>query len=141
MGLAYLKCGVGGFLKHSPGGLVLIHGHPANEDIRRADGGKYPLRQSIGVEMANPGADSATRLLYDNSTLPGNSGSPVIGKGTTADQQSYAVKGIHVSAGAVAGSNSAQGLWNIQDWIPAYSTTVTLEKVGSANSKVSNFFM
>ena len=131
MGLAYLKCGVGGFLKHTPGGLVIIHGHPANKDIRREDGGKYPLRQSIGVEMANQGADSAVRLLYDNSTLPGNSGSPVIGRGNAADHQSYAVKGIHVSAELVAGSNSAQGLWNMDDWIPAYSTTVTLEKVGS----------
>ena len=78
-GLAYLEVGHGDFLDYDPNGLVQITGHPMNDDITREEGGKYPLRQSIGMEMVNNDEDSTTLLKYDADTLPGNSGSPVIG--------------------------------------------------------------
>ena len=54
-------------------------------------------------------------LCYDNDTLPGNSGSPVIGRGTR-DGSCYAVKGIHV-AGTEYDRNKAQGLQSLANWL------------------------
>ena len=79
-GLDYLEVGHGNFLKYVPHGLVIIWGHPANDDIKTEEGGKYPLRQSIGMEMVNNDADSTELLKYDADTLGGNSGSPLIGR-------------------------------------------------------------
>ena len=78
--LAYLEVGHGNFLKYVPHGQVIIWGHPANDDIKKEEGGKYPLRQSIGMEMVNNDADSTELLKYDADTLGGNSGSPLIGR-------------------------------------------------------------
>ena len=59
-------------------------------------------------------------LLYDNDTLKGNSGSPVIGR--AGDGQGYSVKGIHVRSFESDSTNGAQKIVNYQEWIDAGKT-------------------
>ena len=56
-------------------------------------------------------------LFYDNDTEPGNSGSPVIGRGDAALGQGYCVKGIHVQSFNEPTTNGAQKIHNIEKWI------------------------
>ena len=78
MGLAWLQCGNGEYLNHKPGDVVSIYGYPGKEATKN---GRRLLRPSCGKEMPPPGGASGF-LFYDNDTLPGNSGSPVIGRGS-----------------------------------------------------------
>ena len=71
-----------------------------------------PLRMSYGKEEEIPAAGSDF-LYYDNDTFPGNSGSPVIGRGSKNGD--YAVKGINIRGDV--GINTAQGLQKLKDWI------------------------
>ena len=112
MGLTWFQCGNGDYLNYIPGDVVSIYGYPGNEAF---ENGKRPLRMSYGKEMPPPGGAQGF-LFYDNDTLPGNSGSPVIGRGSKDGSYGYAVKGIHVTGGRKA--NKAQGLQKLSDWIP-----------------------
>ena len=119
LGLSWLQLGNGEYLDYKPGDVVSIFGYPGKE--AREDG-KRPLRMSYGKEMPPPedsDSDSDSDFLYyDNDTLPGNSGSPVIGRGSKNDNCDYAVKGIHVAGNNTEGYNKAQGLQKLSDWIP-----------------------
>ena len=118
--LGSLKCGEGEYLKPDPGEVVAIFGHPGKA-AREGDGKHLrPLRISYGKEKnPNPKAKTGSKeksgnfILYDNDTLPGNSGSPVVGRG--GDDSDYAVKGIHV-VGICGKINCAQNLMNLDDW-------------------------
>ena len=68
--------------------------------------------------LANLGFNSGEKteaannfLFYDNDTLPGNSGSPVIGRGDKDQEQGYNVKGIHVRAFNHVKTNGAQNIF------------------------------
>jgi hypothetical protein len=56
-------------------------------------------------------------LFYDNDTLSGNSGSPVIGRGDKTANQAYNVKGIHVASYDLPNTNRAQTIKGIKEWI------------------------
>ena len=66
-----------------------------------------------GASTGGPPSAGSDFLYYDNDTLPGNSGSPVIGRGSKDGD--YAVKGIHIRGNV--GINTAQGLQKLKDWI------------------------
>ena len=111
-GLDYLECGDGDYLKYLEGGVVATFGHPG-EGAREGD--NRPLRVSYGKEKI-AGSAGRQRLYYDNDTLGGNSGSPVIGRGSTLNN-SYKVKGIHVASIKEGETNGAQSIRNLEDWI------------------------
>ena len=107
--LSWLQCGQGDYLNYRPGDVVSIFGYPgkgATVNMLR------PLRMSYGKEEEPPAAGSDF-LYYDNDTLPGNSGSPVIGRGSKDGD--YAVKGIHIRGDVRI--NTAQALQKLKDWI------------------------
>ena len=105
--LSWLQCGQGDYLNYRPGDVVFIFGYPGKgANMLRS------LRMSYGKEEEPPAAGSDF-LYYDNDTLPGNSGSPVIGRGSKDGD--YAVKGIHIRGNV--GINTAQGLQKLKDWI------------------------
>jgi len=112
MGLSWFQCGYGEYLNYKPDNVVSIYGYPGNG---ATDNGKRLLRAACGKEKPPPGGASGF-LFYNNDTLPGNSGSPVIGRGSKDGKCDYAVKGIHVTGGTKA--NKAQGLQKLCDWIP-----------------------
>merc|ERR1719244_1543900 len=68
-------------------------GHPGNIAREGTEKELRPLRVSWGIEKGTEGA----MITYDNDTLPGNSGSPVIAR--VVNGQAYRVKGIHVKKG------------------------------------------
>ena len=113
LGLTWLQCASGVYLNYNPGDVVSIFGYPGNE---ATENGRRPLRMSYGKEMPPP-EGASDFLFYDNDTLPGNSGSPVIGRGSKDGKCDYTVKGIHVS-GTTTKKNKAQGLQKLNDWIP-----------------------
>ena len=123
-GLKYLPCGSGNYLEKR-WGIVSIFGHPGvKEDFPNG-----PLRVSYGREKVVP-TTTGQHLCYDIDTLPGNSGSPIIGRGANDPEvqgylgSSYSVKAIHVKGGV--GTNYGQGLVNMEQWIkPAVSSVIT----------------
>lgn len=115
LGLDILDCGTGDQLKHKPGEALMIQGYPAHAFPKGS--GKYPRRISYGTENSegsiqrliqrfSNSADSAIGCNYDS--LPGNSGSPVLG-------EHYKVKGIHVRGGGK--ENKMQKITDIKTWI------------------------
>ena len=113
MRLSYLTCGEGSYLDSKPDELVSIFGHPGSWAKEGPTKELRPLRISWGLEKT----EEENTIRYDNDTLPGNSGSPVIGRG--GDNQAYCVKGIHVRGSATppTGLNEAQSLKNLANWI------------------------
>ena len=107
--LSWLQCGQGDYLNYRPGDVVSIFGYPGKGATENMLG---PLRMSY-VKEEEPPAAGSDFLYYDNDTLPGNSGSPVIGRGSKDGD--YAVKGIHIRGNV--GINTAQGLQKLKDWI------------------------
>ena len=87
-----------------------------------------PLRVSYGKEKVVSSfcglpvhATNKSHLCYDIDTLPGNSGSPIIGRGANDPkvwgylESSYSVKAIHILGGS--SNNYGQGLMNMDQWI------------------------
>lgn len=112
--LKYLECGQGSYLYQNPKEIVSIFGHPqVMNDDDNSDDNLYPLRVSFGIEKERK--TKKNFIIYDNDTLKGNSGSPVIGRG--ADEQGYKVKGIHIKGIEIGKTNGAQGLGNLEKWI------------------------
>jgi hypothetical protein len=137
LGLHSILCGQGNYLKYKNEGLVAIFGHP-----QIPEDGKVPFRMSFGSEkdpekikdffdgsnpliklmaMINPSGDKTKMaknyIFYDNDTKPGNSGSPVIGRGDKNLNQGYCIKGIHVKSFNNEDTNGAQNIEKIIDWI------------------------
>jgi hypothetical protein len=124
LGIESLICGHGDYLKYKKDGMVAIFGHP-----NVPDGEKVPLRLSFGAEKdpqsskdfmkkMNENEELAKNyILYDNDTLPGNSGSPVLGRGDKSLGQPYSVKGIHVKKFNAKSTNGAQNIEKIEEWI------------------------
>ena len=107
LGLEPLDCGEGAYLEAAPGTPVAVFGFPAVGLLAEE------LRWSMGVEMDLNHLESQ-RILYNNDTLPGNSGSPIISLGKTAAMgMSYIVKGIHVQGFSDQQFNAAQSLVDI----------------------------
>ena len=124
IGLDYLQCGQHDYLDCEQGGIVVLFGHPA--DGAEEENGHRPLRMSFGVEsdpdhvkknFQGKETYADNFLFYDNDTLAGHSGSPVIGRGNVSSNQAYCVKGIHVSASELEKTNQAQKLKNLTKWI------------------------
>ena len=142
LGLDSLDCGFENYLEMADEELVAILGHPDCEeptDVR-------PLRLSFGTErdpnktstpllnMAGlkqclgkrfktspkkiSESDINNYLFYDNDTLEGNSGSPVVGRGDKNSYQAYCVKGIHVKSFSCSpNTNAAQKIIDLNKWI------------------------
>jgi GTPase SAR1 family protein len=103
--------------------VLSIFGHPSAWDGPNKD--LLPLRVSWGLQTGKP----KQRIVYDCDTLPGNSGSPVLGrvnkcqscnskqasKQDCQDCLKYTVKGIHV-AGDMKEANEAQNFNNMAAW-------------------------
>jgi hypothetical protein len=68
-----LECGHGDYLKYQPHEALTIFGHPGQEK-----GSQRPLRVCWGKEKG----EEDRILEYKMDTLPGNSGSPIIGRVT-----------------------------------------------------------
>ena len=107
LGLDILDCGTKDQLKHKPGGVLMIQGYPGR--AIPPGSGKYPRRVSYGTEKNE--ADNSTTIGCNYDSLPGNSGSPVLG-------EHYKVKGIHVRGGGK--ENKMQKITNIKTWIYDY---------------------
>lgn len=139
LGIDSLVCGKDDYLKYKNGGMVAIFGHP-----NLPEAGSVPLRISFGAEkdpektkdffsdsnplnrimaafLCNYGSNKKNLannfIFYDNDTFPGNSGSPVLGRGDKGLEQSYAVKGIHIRRFNAENTNGAQNIEKIQEWI------------------------
>ena len=118
LGLLMLDCGEGHYLEYKPNGIGTIAGHSggnATEDTKK------PLRISSGHEIKVEQKDlERVRLHFDYDSTPGNSGSPVCGRGELGpngdEQQAYRVKGIHVCAKKDA-YNCAQKITNLPKWL------------------------
>ena len=107
LGLDILNCGTGDQLKHKRGGLLMIQGYPGCEEPK--DSKKYPRRISYGTE--NDEVDNGIRIACNYDSLPGNSGSPVLG-------EHYKVKGIHVLGNDK--ENTMQKITDLRNWIGNY---------------------
>ena len=113
MGLGYLQCGNDTYLDSRRDGLVAIFGHPSDDAAE--ENGRCPLRLSFGKETSPyiiskffpqlPQNEIDNSLFYDNDTLRGNSGSPVIGRGDFSSKQAFYVKGIHISSTKLKNTN------------------------------------
>jgi len=115
LGLGFLDCGDKEFLDEKPGEMITIFGHPAAmERDPSTEEALYPLRISFGIEKERE-EDLEGFILYDNDTLQGNSGSPVVGRGSQGE--GFRVKGIHIKGIVMGQTNGAQGLGDIQEWI------------------------
>ena len=114
MGLSYLECGTGDYLNYREGELVSIFGHPGGNAREGPEKSLRPLRMSFGKEKGvhsrNPNL-----LMSDYDSLGGNSGSPVIGRGSGGGDCNYAVKGIHVKGGK-GRCNASQSLSAMNKW-------------------------
>ena len=111
MGLAWLECATGDDLDYKDD-VVSIFGHP---QVGKAP--KRPLRMSYGREENPDSEDKPDSLYFEYDALEGDSGSPVVGRGSEKGT-SYAVKGIHTgSEGKRFKKNRAQGLKRLSDWI------------------------
>ena len=112
-------CGSGNYLERENGGdsLLSIFGYPVvDERGTSVTTGDYPpLRLSWGIEKYTGDTDPDHHIFYDVDTLGGNSGSPVIGRGSKDGQ--YEVKAIHIHG--TRGNklnNSGQGFKHINEW-------------------------
>ena len=122
LGLDYLQCGEDDYLESTKGGLVVLFGHPGQGAEERNS--NRPLRISFGREKDPyvtknyfPKKDVDNFLFYDNDTLEGNSGSPVIGRGDLTTNQAFCVKGIHTLGSKLKNTNQAQKIKHIKKWI------------------------
>ena len=110
MGLAYLECGYGSYLKYQPDACVEVIGHPYVN-------GRQDMRVSYGREKKY----FNNRIYFDYDSLGGNSGSPVIGRGyQRGSDQAYKVKAIHIEGkewGESKSSTCGQSIKCIQQWI------------------------
>ena len=99
------------YLKREPkDSLLSIFGHPL------VDNDPHPqLRISWGMEKYEGHIDPDHHIFYDVDTLGGNSGSPVIGRGSKDGQ--YEVKAIHIRGTGGNKLNSGQGLMHMGEWI------------------------
>ena len=61
--------------------------------------------------------DITNNLFYDCDTLPGSSGSPIIGRGDVNSNQAYCVKGIHIKSFSLPNTNAAQKIKELTNWI------------------------
>ena len=118
LGLTHLELGTGDYLGYKRGEVVAIFGHPGEGASEGGD--KRPLRVSYGKEKK--GEHGSNFLLYDNDTLMGSSGSPVLGRAGEASGCGYAVKGIHVASVQEGRTNGAQSLRNLHSWMDKVST-------------------
>ena len=139
-----LMCGHSEYLECNDGGLVAIFGHPGDEveengkrpmrmcfgvekdpdttkgfyaesnPMWKLIGPKYDVKKQWKGEYPN-NTEIKNYLFYDNDTFPGNSGSPVIGRGNHG--QGYVVKGIHIRSFNPASTNGAQKIVKLNDWI------------------------
>ena len=146
-GLGFLQCGHGSYLDNNDAELVAILGHPVCDDpddkraLRLSFGTeRHPDKISASIRklrmtssftncLGNNPSIGQTRLhslskgvinnyiYYNNDTLPGNSGSPVIGRGNNKAGQAYCVKAIHVSGFDLPNTNIAQNIKKIREWI------------------------
>ena len=98
-GIDILQCGNGENLKCEKDAVVALIGHPGCKTWDT-----YPLRLSYGKEIG----ENSNYLKLDYDSLPGNSGSPVFGKG-------YKIKGIH--QGGNSAWNRAHKITEIKNWI------------------------
>ena len=72
------------------------------------------------TKLNNPEARSQ-RIFYQNDTLPGNSGSPVLSSGNrSTSSMAYSVKGIHVEGAYSGKANAAQSLEKVLPVIKSY---------------------
>ena len=114
MGLSYLECATGDYLNYREGEVVSIFGHPGGNAREGPERSLRPLRMSFGrekgVHSKNPNL-----LMSDYDSLGGNSGSPVIGRGSRGGDCNYAVKGIHVR-GKEGRDNASQKLSSMNKW-------------------------
>ena len=115
--LRSLPCGgKENYLKREPkDSLLSIFGHPGVDDDSHPQ-----LRVSWGTEKYEGGIDPDHHIFYDVDTLGGNSGSPVIGRGSKDGQ--YEVKAIHIHGIPNPNpqnilNNSGQGLMHMKEWI------------------------
>ena len=99
-----LPVGEGTYLDPAVGAPVLIIGHPVLEKVDK----DAPLRFDWGNEALYQ--NEAERIRYDLTTLGGNSGSPVFGKGGK-------VKGIHVEGGGPGTGSDMNRAQRIDDII------------------------
>jgi len=100
LGIDILNCGHGQDIKYKEGSVATLVGHPGHEEWK-----SMPLCLSYGKEIG----ENRTFLHFNYDSLPGNSGSPVFGRG-------YKVKGIHTS-GLRGKRNSAHKITDVADWI------------------------
>jgi len=103
-GLEFLPCGDENQIKHKPGTVVSIVGHPGTQEFLQ-EFNTLPKRLGYGKECA----ETPTMITFDYDSLNGNSGSPVL-------DRDYKVKGIHVKY-EDSFTNGAQKLDKIKDWI------------------------
>ena len=89
--LGALPVAEGTALKPKAEELLLIIGHPNAAASNPQTPDAKPLRLDLGIEMPKTLPE---RFLYNMNTCGGNSGSPVIARGSP--NHSYRVKGIHV---------------------------------------------
>jgi len=140
-----LKFGQKNYLERETEGdpLVIVCGHPYVQDVGcgfTPDG--YPeFRISIGREKYPADQDISPdhHIFYDNETLGGNSGSPVIGF-ISLDGQ-YEVKGIHIQGTSENKKlNSAQGLMHWEEWLKPQATPapVPINNLGIIDNRQLN---
>ena len=132
MGLSCLECGEGDYLGIKHGDVCSIYGHPGGNAREGQAKSCRPLRISYGIERdgavvfpADKFQEKSKRAhhYFDYDSLAGNSGSPVIGRGSGGSN--YAVKAIHI-LGCERQVNGAQSLQAWRAWIePAMELKVS----------------
>ena len=95
-----------GFYSHSNEVIKILSMLDLNSSVKRQWGDDYPRKDVV-----------RNYIFYDNDTFPGNSGSPVIGRGAKDMEQGYSVKGIHVRSFNREDTNGAQNIQNALEWI------------------------
>ena len=100
LGIDILNCGHAQDIKYKKGSVATLVGHPGHKDWKF-----MPLRLGYGKEIG----ETRSYLHFNYDSLPGNSGSPVFGRG-------YKVKGIH-QGGLRGKRNQAHKITNVVDWI------------------------
>ena len=105
-GLSFLEVGVGDYLNPNANQRLTVFGHP---DIRSSDR-KRPLTPTWGNEVVVADSETSKHIVFDNDTLGGMSGSPILGR------DPIMVKAIHILGGP-GKENRGQKLHNLSNWI------------------------